>query len=124
MPDWTLAKLAFRAGVWEGRLAAPSKSAALPEFEVRTDGAAVPGVEARADGKGAWLLAVPVPATALGDGIATFLLTDTATGTALASFTVAAGEPADDDMRAELALLRAELDMLKKAFRRMAGGGD
>ena len=124
MADWTLAKLGFRAGIWEGRLAAPAKSAILPEIEVQSGGAPVSGVEIRQDGKGAWLLAVPVPAEALGDGIATFLLADKATGTALASFSVAAGEPADDDLRAEVALLRAELDMLKKAFRRLAARED
>lgn len=124
MADWTLAKLGFRAGVWEGRIAAPSKSAARPEIEVQAMGAPVPAAEARPDGKGAWLLVVPIPAEALGDGIATFLVFDKASGTTLASFAIAAGEPADDDLRAELALLRAELDMLKKAFRRLAARED
>jgi len=100
MANWTLAKLGFRAGVWEGRLTAPAKSAPLPEIEVQAEGAPVPGAELRADGKGAWLLAVTIPGEALGDGVATFLLVDKATGTALASFTVATGEPADDDLRA------------------------
>ena len=36
----------------------------------------------------------------------------------LASFTVVMGQPLDEDIRAEMALLRAELDMLKRAFRR------
>jgi hypothetical protein len=120
MADWTLAKLGFRAGVWEGRLTAAAKSASEPEIEVQAEGVPVPGAELRPDGKGAWLLAVPVPAEALGDGIRTFLVADKSTGTALASFSIAAGEPADDDLRAEVALLRAELDMLKKAFRRLA----
>ena len=124
MADWTLAKLGFRAGVWEGRLAGPTQSAPLPDLEVQSGGVPVPGAEFRPDGKGAWLLAVPMPAEALGDGVATFLLADKATGTALASFSVAAGEPADDDLRAEVALLRAELDMLKKAFRRLAARED
>ena len=36
----------------------------------------------------------------------------------LGSFTLIAGEALGDDLRAEVSLLRAELDMLKRAFRR------
>ena len=36
----------------------------------------------------------------------------------LASFSIVAGDALAEDIRAELSLLRAELDMLKKAFRR------
>ncbi len=48
----------------------------------------------------------------------TFLITETASGVRLGSFAIVTGEPLEDDIRAELDLLRAELDMLKKAFRR------
>jgi hypothetical protein len=120
MGEWTLAKLGFRAGVWEGRLVAPRPSAALPEIEVLSGGTAVPGTALRPDGKGAWVLAVPIPADRLGDGIAGFLVAEKDGGAQLAEFTIAAGDPADDDLRAEVALLRAELDLVKKALRRMA----
>jgi hypothetical protein len=36
----------------------------------------------------------------------------------LGSFSIVAGDALAEDIRAELSLLRAELDMLKKAFRR------
>ena len=36
----------------------------------------------------------------------------------LAQFTLVAGQPLDEDIRAELSLLRAELDLLKRAFQR------
>ena len=36
----------------------------------------------------------------------------------LGSFSIVAGDALAEDIRAELTLLRAELDMLKKAFRR------
>ena len=39
-------------------------------------------------------------------------------GEVLASFTLVAGVPLEEDLRAEISLLRAELDLLKKAFRR------
>jgi hypothetical protein len=47
-----------------------------------------------------------------------FLINDAATGETLDSFTIITGEPLEDDIRAEVELLRAELDMLKRAFRR------
>jgi len=46
------------------------------------------------------------------------LVEDGKTGGKLGSFTVIAGEALGDDIRAEMDLLRAELDMLKRAFRR------
>jgi hypothetical protein len=36
----------------------------------------------------------------------------------LGSFSIVAGDALAEDIRAELSLLRAELDMLKKGFRR------
>ena len=39
-------------------------------------------------------------------------------GVVRGQFTVIAGVPLDEDVRAEISLLRAELDLLKRAFRR------
>ncbi|MFZ5749697.1 MAG: hypothetical protein ACOY5U_01375 [Pseudomonadota bacterium] len=39
-------------------------------------------------------------------------------GGTLASFVVIGGAPVEADLRAEVELLRAELDLLKRAFRR------
>jgi hypothetical protein len=39
-------------------------------------------------------------------------------GVTLAQFTLVAGQAPDQDLRAELNLLRAELDLLKRAFQR------
>jgi len=61
---------------------------------------------------------VPVPVSALSDGVHSFLISDKRTGEKLNSFSILAGDPVRDDIRSELDLLRAELDMLKKAFRR------
>lgn len=71
---------------------------------------------ARADGT--WLVRVPLPADALCDGVHTFSLVDRDSGMLLESYAVALGEPLDRDLRAEIDLLRAELDLLKRAFRR------
>lgn len=67
---------------------------------------------------GRWAVEVPVPMEAVGDGVQTFLIRDVNTDTVLDSFTLIAGEALADDIRAEVELLRAELDMLKRAFRR------
>ena len=58
------------------------------------------------------------PGRLLSDGVQTFLISDPDTGEKLASFAVLAGDALGDDIRAEMDLLRAELDMLKRAFRR------
>jgi hypothetical protein len=65
-----------------------------------------------------WELQVPVPVEAICDGVQTFLVTDAATNEEVGSFTLISGEALGDDIRAEMDLLRAELDMLKRAFRR------
>jgi len=46
------------------------------------------------------------------------LIADQRSGETLNSFSIISGTPLDDDIRVEMDLLRAELDMLKKAFRR------
>ena len=61
---------------------------------------------------------VPIPVDLLSEGAQTFVISDADTEARLASFTVVMGQPLDEDIRAEMALLRAELDMLKRAFRR------
>ncbi len=65
-----------------------------------------------------WAVRLPVPVSALGEGVQTFLFRDRTTGETLAHFTVITGVAMEDDLRAEVDLLRAELDMLKRAFRR------
>ena len=65
-----------------------------------------------------WLVQVPVPLEAVGDGVQTFLIVDATIDEVLESFTLISGEALGDDIRAEVELLRAELDMLKRAFRR------
>ena len=68
--------------------------------------------------QGSWTLRVPIPSEAVADGVQTFVISDGESGEKLASFSLIAGAPAADDIRVEIELLRAELDMLKRAFRR------
>ncbi|WP_170763156.1 hypothetical protein [Ruegeria lacuscaerulensis] len=115
----TLTPVRLENGTWLGHLQSETK----PEIEVRYLGQVLEGVSMSAADNG-WELSVPVPLAALSDGVHCFVIADTATTQKLGDFTIIAGTPAADDLRAEVELLRAELDMLKRAFRRVQRPGD
>lgn len=117
MAEMTLTKTRIMAGVWEGALTTDDLA---PEVEVTyqneklTDVTLVP---VRGE-KDLWALRITLSADILSDGVQTFVISDAKTGARLDTFTIITGEPLEDDIRAEVDLLRAELDMLKRAFRR------
>ncbi|MCF3594926.1 hypothetical protein LZG00_13045 [Rhodobacteraceae bacterium LMO-12] len=120
MSDLTVTGTRMKEGVWEAILRREGEDgfADLPKVEVTLDNLQVAGVVVSPDQEGGYVLRVPVPKEAISDGIQTFLVKDANTGEKLESFAVVAGEALEDDVRAEIGLLRAELDMLKRAFRR------
>lgn len=119
MTDLTLTKTRMRNGRWEGRITGAGPGAQRPDIRVTHQDAPVEGVELeQGDEPGAWDISIPVPDHAIADGVQTFLIIDAATETKLGDFALIAGEAVADDLRAEVELLRAELDMLKRAFRR------
>ena len=112
-----LVKTRIRQGVWEGILTGAS-AAPLVEvllLEKSQTGVTVTPVPNRA---GDFQVRVPISAEVLSDGVQTFLIRDAATGETLTHFTIITGVAMEDDLRAEVDLMRAELDMLKRAFRR------
>ncbi|MEY4983585.1 MAG: hypothetical protein RIR62_1851 [Pseudomonadota bacterium] len=113
----TLTPTRIREGVWEGVLTGAMGN---PALEARLHGAEVPGLTVTPvpDRPGDWAVRLPIPPSALSEGVQTFLISDRATGEKLVHFTVITGVALEDDLRAEVDLLRAELDMLKRAFRR------
>ena len=117
MLEKRLTKTRIRAGLWEGVLAGATER---PELEVLLLEQALPGVavEPVAGREGEWAVQVPIPAEALSEGVQTFLIRERGATDALAHFTIITGVAMEDDMRAEVDLLRQELDMLKRAFRR------
>ncbi len=117
MSDLTLTKTRLAGGVWEGILTR-SSDGAEPQLSVTSDETVMDGLELTPEGARKWTVRFVVPTNAINDGVQAFLITDGADGDVLASFSVIAGEAAGDDLRAEIELLRAELDMLKRAFRR------
>jgi hypothetical protein len=114
----TLTQTRLASGIWEGLLTAPD--AATPRLTASHLGHALDGLDVAAHAPGQWNVRLPVPPALISDGVQTIVITDADSGETLATFTLVAGEPLAEDLRAEISLLRAELDMLKLAFRRYA----
>lgn len=126
MAEMTLTRMRLAEGVWEGLLSV--RGGVMPSLRLRHRDELIGepetvAAEAGAAGAGKWLVRFRLPPERLSDGIQTFVIEDAATGDALAHETIIAGEILDEDVRAEVALLRAELDLLKRAFRRHCAEG-
>lgn len=119
MSDFTLTKTRLFEGVWEGVLRREVDSNVQPGILVAHLEQPIEGVEmTELSEPGRWAVRIPVPAHLISDGVQTFLIMDARSGDQLQSFSLISGEALGDDIRAEMDLLRAELDMLKRAFRR------
>lgn len=117
MAEAKLVKTRLRSGIWEGVLSGVSGQ---PLLEVTHLEAQVPGTSVTeiAEQPGNWAVRVPIPVEVLSEGVQSFLIHDAVSGEKLGHFTIITGVVMEDDIRAEIDLLRAELDMLKRAFRR------
>lgn len=116
MTALTLTKTRIAAGIWEGELT--GAGATVPVLTVTHQGEPIEGVEVTHDPQsGLWRVRVPVPPQLISDGVQTFVIRDADHAT-LASFALMSGEALAEDIRAEVDLLRAELDLLKQVFRR------
>ncbi|PVA06302.1 hypothetical protein [Thalassorhabdomicrobium marinisediminis] len=114
-----LTKLRLVEGVWHGALKHPGRDDWQPDLEVTHLGEPVPDIVVQQDRvEEHWLVQVPIPVERIADGVQTFVIRDRRDADVLASFSIVAGEALAEDIRAELSLVRAELDMLKRAFRR------
>jgi len=117
MTTLTLTPTKMRHGIWQAEI--HQSGTGVPQVSVTHLGKDIPGVEiSENEGDGSWLIQVPVPAECIADGVQVFVLSDATDGEKLGHFTLIAGEALGDDIRAEMELLRAELDLLKRAFRR------
>ncbi|MFP7569737.1 hypothetical protein [Marivita sp. S2033] len=119
MTAYSLSKSRFFEGVWEGVIAGNSDDAPTPNIDVRVHDRAVPDIMLEPlEDPASWHLKVPVPANMIADGVHTFVISEATLGQPLGDFSIIAGDAAGEDIRSEMALLRAELDMLKRSFRR------
>lgn len=117
MSATTVTKTGIRQGAWRGIVSHADSTP--PTLSVTHLGKPIEGVEMQAtEAAGQWTLQFPIPAEAISDGVQTLLIVDATTGETLAHVTLIMGEVLGEDIRAETDLLRAELDMLKRAFRR------
>ncbi len=114
MTEARLEQSRLLAGRWEARLQADT----APEVRLSHNGADIGAVTVTAAEQGHWVLSVAIPPETLGDGLQTYVMTSSPEGTVLGNLAVLAGQPLDADLRAEIGLLRGELDLLKRAFRR------
>lgn len=120
MSGMTLTKTRIMGGIWEGVLTVPADRELMPQIDIKHLEQPVLGYDLTEDGEAenTWHLRIAIPPDLLCDGVQTFVISDKETGDTLSSFAIATGEPLEDDITAEIDLLRAELDMLKRAFRR------
>lgn len=117
MPEISLTKTRLTAGRYEGVLACADTA---PVIEAVYLDRVLGGVEVTTmeSHPGHHLVGYDIPASVLSDGVQTITLRSAADGEALDRITILAGEPLEDDIRAELLLVREELELLKRAFRR------
>ncbi len=120
MNNLTLIATHLSQGTLKAVLVGAPSDISPPAIEITHHGKPLSGltIEATRDKKGEWNLHLPIPPELLSDGVQTLLFTDPSNGATLGSFTILCGDALDEDIRAEMALLRAELDLLKSAFRR------
>ncbi|MFN7004228.1 MAG: hypothetical protein ACK4NW_12465 [Roseinatronobacter sp.] len=118
MSDLIVTKTRLFQGIWEG-IVTGTAAGIRPAIAVTHLEQPVPGADLKEmEDADSWLLRIPVPRDALSDGVQTILIRNADTGETLESFAILAGEALADDIRAEMDLLREELDLLKRAFRR------
>lgn len=111
-----LTQLRLSQGVWEGLLSGAGSEA--PALMVHHGDERLTPPELEAQEGGGWLVRFHVPTDVISDGMQVITVSLEEPREKLASFAIIAGDALRDDIRAEVALLRAELDMLKRAFRR------
>lgn len=114
---FTLETTGFADGIWHALLTATTPGAE-PALAVSLDGTrlADPEITALPGQPGVWEVRWPLPAAVLREGTSVFLIIDSATDTVLSRLPILAGGDLAEDLRGEVALLRAELDQLRGAF--------
>ncbi|MCY4335345.1 MAG: hypothetical protein OXC60_11845 [Litoreibacter sp.] len=117
MSDLLLTRTRIQGGVYEGVL---TGSDAPPRLKASCSGTELGDVAVAPDAQvpGGYSVKLSLPLDVLTEGTQVVVLEDEASGERLDSFSVQMGVAPEDALRGEVELLRAELDMLKRAFRR------
>lgn len=122
-PSFTVTTGHLTDGVWHARVDRKGAHAGPPDLVVTCQGRDLTGVELTPDGEG-WLLRITLPTALLSDGVHSVVISERLGGARLQAIHIAAGAVLDEDLRAEIALLRAELDLVKRALRRHCAASD
>lgn len=119
MSDFTLTRTRIRAGLYQGLLTTRAKVRQEPELELRFLNSTLGNIAVKPDAKlsKTWTVSAEIPTNSISEGVQTYIISEKESGKTLDSFAIIAGSPLQEDLRAEIALLRGELDMLKQAFR-------
>ncbi len=119
MSEYFVLNHTTRSGTWTLLLGSDNLDAPSPD--IRIDCAdqrlSTPQVTS-GDRAGTWRVSVELPASLLSEGYRTILVVDQTTEETLTHLSIWTGQGSDENVTAEIDLLRAELDMLKRAFRK------
>ena len=123
---WTLDKTSLRGGVYQGILAHKGRARVnVPDLVAEHGSRELPlSLALIAGTTNQYQVTAEVPARLISDGVQFVIIRPKQGETPLASFAVIAGDGVPEDLVTEVALLRAELEMLKRAFRRHANQSD
>ncbi|AVO37269.2 hypothetical protein [Pukyongiella litopenaei] len=123
----TLTNLRLTDGGWIGLLTTAADQPA-PDLRATLSGQVLDDMRIEpGDEPGRWRLELPLPNGLLADGMIVLQIADMAADALIGEYHLVAGQSLPDDLRGEVSLLRAELDLLKRAFRhhcREATGDD
>jgi hypothetical protein len=122
MGGWRLDRLALAAGLWQGRLTGP-EGAEPPPLAATCAGVELPAPRTEAAGAGRWTVSLALPPTIMTNGTQ-ILAIGPPGGDPLCLERLAFGDALGGDLAAELAALRTEVEVLKRALRRHLAGGD
>lgn len=115
----TVADMRIRRGLCAGRLVGAAETA--PVLRLEAGDVSMPAAQVSRGAEG-WQFEVQLPAELLSEGVQSVLILNADTEAQIGQITLSLGEALADDLRADVAQLRAELDLLKAAFRRELRG--
>ena len=112
-------KTVLKSGIWYAQAVREDGGDLPPKLSAWHREAPIRGLEVKPSKQnGTWEVRFNLSPELISDGVQTVLIRDEETGQTVETVTLLAGEALGADLRAEVDLLRAELDMLKRAFRR------
>ena len=109
----------FAEGIWRALLSQSSElKAPTRKIDVLLRGRPIRGVRVDAlDMENCYELSVPIPPEAVGFGTYMLLIVEQGSSKVLSRIVLSGGDLNGEDLRAEMAELRAEIDLLKRLFR-------